>query len=65
MTLLLGIVGVSRQSYNKFFNLKQTSKEDQDELLKGRITYWYELNTKFIGTDTILTNLKSNPQVTM
>ncbi|APX73217.1 hypothetical protein M5C72_09065 [Companilactobacillus allii] len=64
ITLLLGIVGVSRQSYNKFFNRKQTSREAQDELLKERITYWYELNTKSIGAGTILTNLKRNPQVT-
>ncbi|WP_225426582.1 hypothetical protein [Companilactobacillus hulinensis] len=65
ITLLLGIVGVSRQAYNKYWKREETPKETKDKLLKKRIMYWYELNTKTIGAGVILTNLNMDTKITL
>lgn len=64
ITLLLSIVGVSRQAYNKFWHRGETQKEVEDKLLKKRIMHWYNLNTQTIGAGAILTNLEKDPQIT-
>lgn len=64
ITLLLSIVGVSRQAYNKFWHRGETQKETEDKLLKKRIMHWYNLNTQTIGAGAILTNLEKDPQIT-
>jgi Transposase and inactivated derivatives len=64
ITILLRVVGVSRQSYNKYWKREETPKEARDKLLKERIQYWYELNTKTIGAGIILTNLKRDTKIT-
>lgn len=64
ITLLLNVVGVSRQAYNKFWHRGETQKEVEDKLLKKRIMYWYKLNTQTIGAGTILTNLEKDSQIT-
>ncbi|MQS89637.1 IS3 family transposase [Lactobacillus salsicarnum] len=64
ITLLLGVIGVSRQAYNKFWHRKETEHETQDKLLKKRIMHWYDLNTQTIGAGAILSNLKMDDQVT-
>ena len=64
ITLLLNFIGVSRQAYNKYWKREETPREIRDKLLKERIIYWYELNTKTIGAGIIFTNLKRDEQVT-
>lgn len=64
ITLLLKLVGVSRQAYNKFWHRGETSKETEDKLLKKRIMHWYNLNTQTIGAGAILTNLERDSQIT-
>lgn len=64
ITLLLGVVGVSRQAYNRYWKREETPKETRDKLLKERIIHWYELNTKTIGAGTILTNLNMDKKIT-
>lgn len=63
ITLLLGVIGVSRQAYNKFFHRTETARETRDKLLKKRIMHWYELNTRTIGAGTILTNLEMDEEI--
>ena len=64
ITVLLRVIGVSRQAYNKYWTRTETEKELQDKLLKERIMYWYELNTKTIGAGKILINLLADDQIT-
>lgn len=64
ITVLLDVVGVSRQAYNKYWHRTETDKEIQDKFLKKRIMYWYEKNTKTIGAGKILANLLADDQVT-
>lgn len=64
INLLLSIVGVSRQAYNKFWHREETPKETEDKLLKKRIMYWYNLNTQTIGAGGILTNLEVDSEIT-
>jgi len=63
ITLLLGIVGVTRQAYAKFWKQDRSIKDSRDTFLKERIMYWYILNTKTIGAGTILTNLEMDETV--
>lgn len=62
--ILLEYVGVSRQSYNKFFNHSSTQWEINNNLLTKQVSRIYELHNRSIGAGKILLDLKVCKDIT-
>ncbi|GEP20401.1 IS3 family transposase [Pediococcus argentinicus] len=63
ITKLLKLIGVSRQAYYKGLRRKETTWEQQNQKLKERVQYWFDIHKQGIGAGLLVDNLLRDEQV--
>ncbi|WP_260274279.1 IS3 family transposase [Pediococcus parvulus] len=63
LSVLLRVIGVSRQAYYKGLNREETIWEGHDKKLKERTKYWFNFHHQGIGAGNLLTNLQQDEEI--
>lgn len=63
VSILLKVIGVSRQAYYKGLKRQETIWEQHNNLLLKRTKYWFDAHHQGIGAGNLLTNLQQDKQI--
>jgi transposase InsO family protein len=58
ISILLSVIGVSRQAYYKGLKRRETSWQHRNMRLKERVQYWFDFHQQGIGAGNLLVNIQ-------